>query len=93
MNPCPCGFLGHPTKDCTCSQAAVNRYRDKVSGPILDRIDLHVEVQSVDYAQLADTTRGEPSSAIRQRVNRARQCRRGALQAPALPAMPKCRPK
>ena len=73
MNPCPCGFLGHPTKDCTCSQAAVNRYRDKVSGPILDRIDLHVEVQSVDYAQLADTTRGEPSSAIRQRVNRARQ--------------------
>ena len=73
MNPCPCGFLGHPTKDCTCSQAAGNRYRDKVSGPILDRIDLHVEVQSVDYAQLADTTRGEPSSAIRQRVNRARQ--------------------
>ena len=73
MNPCPCGFLGHPTKDCTCSQAAVNRYRDKVSGPILDRIDLHVEVQSVDYAQLADTPRGEPSSAIRQRVNRARQ--------------------
>ena len=40
MNPCPCGFLGHPTKDCTCSQAAVNRYRDKVSGPILDRIDM-----------------------------------------------------
>ena len=73
MNPCPCGFLGHPTKDCTCSQAAVTRYRDKVSGPILDRIDLHVEVQSVDYAQLAATTRGEPSSAIRQRVNRARQ--------------------
>lgn len=52
----PLRIFGSSHQDCTCSQAAVNRYRDKVSGPILDRIDLHVEVQSVDYAQLADTT-------------------------------------
>lgn len=73
MNPCPCGFLGHPTKACTCTEAAVRRYRDKISGPILDRIDLHVEVQSVDFDQLSDKAKGEPSSEIRKRVNRARQ--------------------
>lgn len=73
MNPCPCGFLGHPTKACTCTEAAIHRYRDKISGPILDRIDLHVEVQNVDFNQLADKTKAESSSEIRRRVNCARK--------------------
>lgn len=73
MNPCPCGFLGHPTKQCTCSEAAKKRYLDKVSGPILDRIDIHIEVQSVDYDKLSGKGNEESSAEIRKRVNAARQ--------------------
>ena len=73
MNPCPCGYFGHPTRECTCTDAAIKRYRDKISGPVLDRIDLHIEVQAVDYDSLSDKTRGESSAAIRERVNRARE--------------------
>lgn len=73
MNPCPCGYLGHPSKPCTCTETAVRRYRDKVSGPILDRIDLHVEVQNVDFEQLSDKRKEEPSSIIRKRVDKARE--------------------
>ncbi|MDO4607660.1 MAG: YifB family Mg chelatase-like AAA ATPase [Clostridia bacterium] len=72
MNPCPCGFYGHPTKTCTCSQNAVHRYLNKISGPLLDRIDLHIEVPPVDYKSLADKAQGETSADIRARVNRAR---------------------
>lgn len=72
MNPCPCGFYGHPTKQCTCSDGAAKRYLAKVSGPLLDRIDIHMEVQPVDYRQLSGTEPAEPSSVIRERVNRAR---------------------
>ena len=72
MNPCPCGFYGHPTKPCTCSQNAVHKYLNKISGPLLDGLDLHIEVPPVDYKALSDKTSGETSAQIRERVNRAR---------------------
>ncbi len=72
MNPCPCGFFGHPTKSCTCSQNAVRKYLNRVSGPMLDRIDLHVEVPPVDYTALSSNEKGETSAEIRERVNHAR---------------------
>lgn len=72
MNPCPCGFFGHPTKACTCTDAAVKRYRDKISGPVLDRIDIHIEVQPVDYENLASKEEEELSIVIKERINKAR---------------------
>ncbi len=73
MNPCPCGFYGHPNKACTCTQNAVHKYLNRISGPLLDRIDLHIEVPPVDYKSLADKAQSETSLQIRERVNRARQ--------------------
>ncbi len=72
MNPCPCGYYGHPTRRCTCSPQAVQRYLGKVSGPLLDRIDLHIEVPPVEYEQLSATKKAECSADIRLRVNAAR---------------------
>ncbi len=73
MNPCPCGFYGHPTRKCTCSQNAINRYLSRVSGPLLDRIDIHIEVPPVDYDELSGKAeKGESSEKIRERVNKAR---------------------
>jgi len=73
MNPCPCGFLGDSQHDCTCTGTMLHRYRNRLSGPLLDRIDLHVEVPRVPHKELTAQQAGENSSAIRQRVNRARQ--------------------
>lgn len=73
MNPCPCGFYGHPTKQCTCSGNMVKKYLNRISGPMLDRLDLHVEVPPVDYNSLNDTAPAESSAQIRERVNRARK--------------------
>lgn len=73
MNPCPCGFFGHPTRECTCSQNAVHRYLNRISGPMLDRLDLHVEVPPVDYAALSSEREEESSAEIRERVNKARK--------------------
>ena len=73
MNPCPCGFYGHPTRKCTCSQSAVSRYLAKVSGPLLDRIDLHVEVMPVEFDDLSTSVKAESSAEIRKRVNAARR--------------------
>ena len=73
MNPCPCGYYGHPTRKCTCSEGSVQRYLSKVSGPLLDRIDLHVEVMPVEFSDLNDRTKAESSAAIRERVNAARK--------------------
>ena len=73
MNPCPCGFFGHPTKRCTCPPGAAGRYLAKVSGPLLDRLDIHVDVPPVEYSRLSGKTGGEPSAAVRARVNAARQ--------------------
>jgi magnesium chelatase family protein len=72
MNPCPCGYLGDPKHQCTCSPSQVYRYRRRVSGPLLDRIDIHVEVPAVPYKELSNEYAGEPSSAIRERVLKAR---------------------
>lgn len=72
MNPCPCGFYGHPVKECKCTPAARKRYMDKVSGPILDRIDIHIEVAPVEYEQLSRRAQEETSAQIKKRVNRAR---------------------
>lgn len=72
MNPCPCGYYTHPTKPCTCQPGAVSRYLNRISGPLLDRIDLHVEIMPVAYDELSGGSDGEPSSAIRERVVRAR---------------------
>lgn len=72
MNPCPCGFFGHPTKQCICSQNTVRKYLNRISGPMLDRMDLHVEVPPVDYTALSSNAKEETSAEIRERVNRAR---------------------
>jgi len=76
MNPCPCGYYGDGQRACACSPQAVQRYLARVSGPLLDRIDLHVEVPAVQYRDLSDTRAGEPSAAIRERVTRAREVQR-----------------
>lgn len=80
MNPCPCGYYGHPTRSCTCAPGAVSRYLARVSGPLLDRLDLHVEVPPVDYDALSSRENGEPSAAIRVRVNAARSIQRERYQ-------------
>ena len=72
-NPCPCGYFGHPTKPCTCSAAAISRYLSKISGPMLDRMDLHIDVPPVDFENLSSKTVPESSSEIRKRVNKARK--------------------
>ena len=72
MNPCPCGYYNHPKKHCSCSDAAVHKYLNRVSGPLLDRIDIHIEVPPVEYDDLTAKGGEEPSAAIRKRVNAAR---------------------
>ena len=76
MNPCPCGFFGHPTRKCTCAPNAVHKYLSKISGPMLDRIDLHVEVPPVDYNALSSDANEETSAQIKERVNKAREIQR-----------------
>jgi magnesium chelatase family protein len=80
MNPCPCGHAGDPARACTCSATAIARYQRRISGPLLDRIDIHVEVPRVEYDKLADLRPGEQSAAVRARVEAARavQARRFA---------------
>ena len=73
MNPCPCGFLGHPAKPCRCTPESIARYRGKISGPLLDRIDLIIEVPALSAAELTQATPGEPSAAVRERVLAARE--------------------
>ena len=73
QNPCPCGFYGDPKKDCTCSNSMITRYQKRISGPLMDRIDIHIEVPRVEYEKLASERRGEISADIRERVERARQ--------------------
>lgn len=79
MNPCPCGYFGHPTHPCICPDGAPARYLSKVSGPLLDRIDIHIEVPSVDFEQLNSRERAESSAAIRERVFRAREIQQKRL--------------
>ncbi len=72
MNPCPCGNYGSKTKECTCTPAQIAKYKSKISGPLLDRIDIQVEVDSVEYSELSDNTELETSETVRNRVNRTR---------------------
>jgi magnesium chelatase family protein len=76
MNPCPCGFYGDPVKPCTCSPGIVTKYQKRISGPLLDRIDIHIEVPRVEYEKLSDQRLGEPSPAIQMRVEAAREIQR-----------------
>lgn len=76
MNPCPCGYYGDPVRECTCSPSTVRRYQQRLSGPLLDRIDIHVDVPRVDYDKLTDERRGEPSGKVRERVEAARDRQR-----------------
>ncbi len=71
MNPCPCGYYNHPEKDCICSPGVVKKYLNKISGPLLDRIDLHIEVTPVNFNELSSNTKSENSESIRKRVTRA----------------------
>lgn len=73
MNPCPCGYYGHPEKECTCTPNEVKRYMNRISGPLLDRIDLQIEIQAVPFKDISKAEPGEPSKAIRERVIKARK--------------------
>ena len=73
MNPCPCGYYGDPTHHCVCSPGQIQRYLSRISGPMMDRFDLHIEVASVSFQQLSQMKPGEPSASIRARVIKARQ--------------------
>lgn len=89
MNPCPCGYLGHPAGRCRCTPEQVSRYRARISGPLLDRIDLHVEVPALSEADLINAPPGEASAPVRARVLRARDrqhARQGCLNAALDPA-------
>ena len=72
MNPCPCGYYGDDAHECTCSMTMVTRYQKRISGPLMDRLDIHIDVPSVEYDKLADQRMGETSAAIRERVEKAR---------------------
>ena len=73
MNPCPCGYYGHPTRKCTCSPVSVNRYLNKVSGPLIDRLDIHISVPPVDFENLSSTKKAESSAEIKKRIEKARE--------------------
>jgi len=85
LHGCPCGFATDPQHTCVCSTQQIQRYRTRISGPLLDRIDIHVDVPPVHYADLASTTVAEPSATIRTRVNAARACQRARFTGTALP--------
>lgn len=73
MNPCPCGYYGDPTHHCVCTPGQIQRYLNKISGPLLDRIDIHCEITPVPFKDISQTKQGEPSANIRQRVIKARE--------------------
>jgi magnesium chelatase family protein len=72
MNPCPCGYFGDPRRSCTCPASAVAKYQKRISGPLLDRIDIHLEVPRIPHEQLSDRRPGEASATVQERVTRAR---------------------
>ncbi len=80
MNPCPCGYYNHPDKECVCSSGVVQKYLNKISGPLLDRIDIHIEVTPVDFEELSSNARAETSAEVRERVVKARNLQEGRFQ-------------
>jgi magnesium chelatase family protein len=86
MNPCPCGYFGDSQRACTCTPQVITRYQRRLSGPLLDRIDIHLDVPRVDYEKLADSRSGETSAAIRQRVEAARDRQRARFRGKKLHA-------
>src|ERR1044071_2125615 len=82
MNPCPCGFYGDTQKPCTCAHALVTKYQKRISGPLLDRIDIHIEVPRVDYEKLSGDRVGELSECIRARVQAARNIQHARFTQP-----------
>jgi magnesium chelatase family protein len=80
MNPCPCGYFGDPLKACCCGSSEITRYQKKISGPLLDRIDIQIDVPRVDIDKLTDTRKGESSSQVRARVEAARKQQLKRLQ-------------
>ncbi len=80
MNPCPCGYASDPVRECSCSAATVAKYQHRISGPLLDRFDIHIEVPRVDWEKLASDRLGEPSHAIRERVEGSRRIQQGRLE-------------
>jgi len=73
MNPCPCGYSTDPSHECSCTPPQIQKYLSRISGPLLDRIDIHIEVPTVKYSELSSITVGESSEAIRQRVEKSRE--------------------
>lgn len=86
MNPCPCGNLGHPDKPCKDSQLQISRYRSKISGPLLDRIDMHIDVPPLKYMELLSEKKEEESAVVLERVNAARQIQKNRYKSPRLNA-------
>ncbi|MBC2604915.1 YifB family Mg chelatase-like AAA ATPase [Pelagicoccus albus] len=84
MNPCPCGYLGSQQKECSCSPHQVQKYRNRISGPLLDRIDLHVEAPALSISQLREASKGESSEEIRDRIETARSIQRSRFSATAV---------
>ena len=82
-NPCPCGYYADPKRECRCSQRQIQNYRNKISGPLLDRIDIHIEVPSIRYQQLTSLDKGESSAKMRERVVAARNIQRERFKGPA----------
>jgi magnesium chelatase family protein len=83
MNPCPCGYFGDLKRECRCSPVQVQRYRQRISGPLLDRIDLHIEVPAVEYRDISSTRTEENSAALRERVVAARERQQARFRADA----------
>ena len=92
-NPCPCGYYGDPIKPCTCSSSMVTRYQKRISGPLMDRIDIHVEVPRLDYEKLSDDRFGESSEIVQKRVEAARDAQRQRFEEDELTCNADMRPK
>ena len=92
MNPCPCGYAGDARRACTCADSAIQRYQKRISGPLLDRFDIHIHVPRVEYDKLSDDRFGEPSSAIQLRVENARQIQRARFEGSDLACNAEMRP-
>ncbi len=93
LNPCKCGFHGDPFHQCLCSPHQIQTYRSKVSGPLMDRIDIHLEVPAIKFNEISSNVQGEPSAAIRDRVTRARSMQQDRFRSDGIYANAQMKPK